>query len=257
MTFDERLIQLQGITKEYQVGAELVRALRGVDLTIGANEMVAIMGSSGSGKSTMLNILGLLDVPTAGQYWLDGQDVAKLSQSALARVRGRRIGFVFQTFELLPRQTAIRNVELPLIYSGTAGRRQLAMEALRRVGLADRMKHRPNQMSGGQRQRVAIARALVQRPAILLADEPTGNLDSRTSEEILDLFENLHREGQTIVIVTHEADIARRCRRIVRLRDGQVESDAPVSQEPLNLPPGALRDGAPRHDSPRSVGDPA
>ena len=186
MTSDERLIRLQGITKEYQMGAEIVRALRGVDLTIGRNEMVAIMGSSGSGKSTMLNILGLLDVPTAGQYWLDGQDVANLSQSALARVRGRRIGFVFQTFELLPRQTAIRNVELPLIYSGTAGRRQLAVEALRRVGLEDRMKHRPNQMSGGQRQRVAIARALVQRPAILLADEPTGNLDSRTSEEILD-----------------------------------------------------------------------
>jgi len=219
------LLRLQGITKEYQMGAEIVRALRGVDLAIHENEMVAIMGSSGSGKSTLLNILGLLDVPTAGQYWLDGQDVARLSQSALARVRGRRIGFVFQTFELLPRQTAVRNVELPLIYSGTAQRRQLAIEALERVGLADRMKHRPNQMSGGQRQRVAIARALVQRPAILLADEPTGNLDSHTSEEILDLFENLYREGQTIVIVTHEPDIAQRCRRIVRLRDGQVESD--------------------------------
>jgi putative ABC transport system ATP-binding protein len=234
MTSGEPLIRLQGITKEYQMGTEVVRALRGVSLAIHANEMLAIMGASGSGKSTLLNILGLLDVPTAGQYWLDGQDVAKLSQSALARVRGRRIGFVFQTFELLPRQTAVRNVELPLIYSGTSHRRQLAMEALQRVGLADRMKHRPNQMSGGQRQRVAIARALVQRPAILLADEPTGNLDSHTSEEILELFENLYREGQTIVIVTHEADIARRCRRIVRLRDGQIESDEEVGTEQSN-----------------------
>ncbi len=222
------LIRLEGITKEYQMGAELVRALRGIALKIHENEMVAIMGSSGSGKSTMLNILGLLDVPTAGQYWLDGQDVAKLSQSALARVRGRRIGFVFQTFELLPRQTALRNVELPLIYSGTPRRRARAMEALRRVGLHDRVKHRPNQMSGGQRQRVAIARALVQRPAILLADEPTGNLDSRTSEEILDLFDTLHEEGQTIVVVTHEPDIAQRCRRIVRLKDGEVEADEKV-----------------------------
>ena len=236
MTVGEPVIRLQGITREYQMGAEIVRALRGVDLTIHLNEMVAIMGSSGSGKSTMLNILGLLDVPSAGQYWLDGEDVASLSQSALARVRGRRIGFVFQTFELLPRQTAVRNVELPLIYSGTPGRRQRAIEALRRVGLHDRMTHRPNQMSGGQRQRVAIARALVHRPAILLADEPTGNLDSRTSEEILDLFESLHREGQTIIIVTHEPDIARRCRRIVRLRDGQVESDGMV---PRNESPAA------------------
>ncbi len=230
MTSGQPLIQLRGITKEYQMGAEIVRALRGVDLAIYGNEMVAIMGSSGSGKSTMLNILGLLDVPSSGQYWLDGQDVAKLSQSALARVRGRRIGFVFQTFELLPRQTAIRNVELPLIYSGATPRRALAIEALRRVGLEDRMKHRPNQMSGGQRQRVAIARALVQRPAILLADEPTGNLDSRTSEEILDLFDVLHGEGQTIVVVTHEPDIAQRCRRIVRLKDGQVEADELVAQ---------------------------
>jgi len=247
MTAGEPLLRLQGITKEYQMGTEIVRALRGVNLAIYGNEMVAIMGASGSGKSTLLNILGLLDVPTAGHYWLDGQDVAQLSQSALARVRGRRIGFVFQTFELLPRQTAVRNVELPLIYSGTKQRRQMAVEALRRVGLEDRMKHRPNQMSGGQRQRVAIARALVQRPAILLADEPTGNLDSRTSEEILDLFENLYREGQTIVIVTHEPDIAQRCRRIVRLRDGQVESDDVIRHEERSKPkqprvPDALAD---------------
>jgi len=231
MTAGEPLIRLAGITKEYQMGAEVVRALRGVDLKIYANEMVAIMGSSGSGKSTILNILGMLDVPTAGSYWLDGEDVSRLSQSALARVRGRRIGFVFQTFELLPRQTALRNVELPLIYAGASRRRARAIEALERVGLQDRMKHRPNQLSGGQRQRVAVARALVQRPAILLADEPTGNLDSRTGEEILDLFDVLHREGQTIVVVTHEHDIAQRCRRIVRLKDGEIESEEVVASE--------------------------
>ena len=192
------------------MGSEVVRALRGVDLAIGVNELVAIMGPSGSGKSTLMNILGCLDVPTAGRYWLDGEDVAGMSQSALAGVRGRRIGFVFQTFELLPRQTALRNVELPLTYSGGPDRRGRAAEALRRVGLADRMAHRPNQMSGGQRQRVAIARALVQRPSLLLADEPTGNLDTQTGDEILNLFADLHREGQTIVIVTHEAAVAAR-----------------------------------------------
>ena len=209
------------------MGTETVHALRGVDLTIGSNELVAIMGPSGSGKSTLMNILGCLDVPSDGMYWLAGRDVARLSQSELARVRGRLIGFVFQTFELLPRQTALRNVELPLIYSGvsSAERRRRAAESLDRVGLADRMGHRPNQMSGGQRQRVAIARALVQRPALLLADEPTGNLDTQTGNEILELFADLHREGQTIVIVTHEPDIAARCRRIVRIRDGRVESD--------------------------------
>jgi len=226
------LIHLQGISKEYRMGTEVVHALCAVDLEVRANEMVAIMGSSGSGKSTLLNILGLLDVPTSGSYMLDGRDVAKLSQSALARTRGRRIGFVFQTFELLPRQSAIRNVELPLIYSGSRRRRARAVEALQRVGLADRLRHRPNQLSGGQRQRVAIARALVQQPAILLADEPTGNLDSQTSDEIMELFEVLYREGQTIVIVTHEPDIAQRCRRIVRLRDGRVESDEMMANVP-------------------------
>jgi putative ABC transport system ATP-binding protein len=221
------IIRLEGITKLYPMGTETVHALRGLDLTIRANELVAVMGPSGSGKSTLMNIVGCLDVPTAGRYWLDGRDVALLSQSELARVRGRLIGFVFQTFELLPRQTAIRNVELPLIYSGVSSseRRRRAAESLSRVGLADRMGHRPNQMSGGQRQRVAIARALVQQPALLLADEPTGNLDSQTGNEILDLFSDLHREGQTIIIVTHEPDIATRCRRIVRIRDGRVESD--------------------------------
>jgi putative ABC transport system ATP-binding protein len=225
VTPSDPVIRLEGISKEYRMAAETVYALRGVDLAIYPNELVAIMGPSGSGKSTLMNILGCLDVPTAGRYWLDGHDVARLAQSELARVRGRQIGFVFQTFELLPRQTALRNVELPLTYSGGPDRRGRAVEALQRVGLGDRMDHRPNQMSGGQRQRVAIARALVQRPSLLLADEPTGNLDTQTGDEILALFADLHREGQTIVVVTHEPDVAGKCERVVKIRDGRVESD--------------------------------
>ena len=228
MTHSGPLIRLEQITKEYPMGAETVRALRGVDLTVQANEFLAVTGSSGSGKSTLMNVLGLLDVPTSGRYWLDGRDIARLSQSEQAKVRGRQIGFVFQTFELLPRQTALKNVELPLIYSGFRGRKAKAREALARVGLADRVDHRPNQMSGGQCQRVAIARALVQNPSLLLADEPTGNLDTQTSKEIFDLFVDLHRQGQTILIVTHEAEVAQRCGRIVHIRDGLIESD--VSQ---------------------------
>jgi putative ABC transport system ATP-binding protein len=227
------LIRLREITKHYTVGEEQIRALNGVDLDIGRNEYVAIMGSSGSGKSTMMNILGCLDRPTSGMYELDGQLVSDMSGTSLSRVRNERIGFVFQSFELLPRSTAARNVELPLIYSrgGWWSRRQRAREALETVGLADRMTHRPNQLSGGQRQRVAIARALVNRPAILLADEPTGNLDSKTSEEILGLFQKLHTDGQTIIMVTHEVDVARHAKRIVRMKDGKVLSDLPTEKD--------------------------
>ena len=227
------LIRLQNIKKHYTVGVEQIRALDGVELEIEQNEYVAIMGTSGSGKSTLMNLLGCLDRPTSGVYELDGREVSSMSAGQLSHVRNERIGFVFQSFELLPRLTALKNVELPLIYSrdGWRGRQKRAREALEMVGLGDRMKHRPNQLSGGQKQRVAIARAMVNRPAILLADEPTGNLDSRTSEEILNLFEDLYRKGQTIVMVTHEPDVARHAKRIVRMKDGKVLSDLPTDQD--------------------------
>ncbi len=221
------VLRVVGLERRYDMGGEVVHALRGVTVTIRRNEYVAIMGPSGSGKSTMMNILGCLDTPDAGEYWLNDQEVSRLDDDALARVRNREIGFVFQTFNLLPRASALHNVELPLIYAGlsSADRRSRAEAALSRVGLADRMHHRPNELSGGQRQRVAIARALVNRPSILLADEPTGNLDSTTSEEIMAVFEELHAEGQTVVMVTHEPDIAAHAERVITLRDGIVESD--------------------------------
>jgi len=223
----DALIVTMNLQRDYDMGGEVVHALRGVDLTIRKNEFVAIMGPSGSGKSTLMNLIGCLDSPTNGEYWLNGHRVSDLGDDELARIRNKEIGFVFQTFNLLPRATALHNVELPLVYAGLGARerRGLASEALTRVGLADRMTHRPNELSGGQRQRVAIARALVNQPSILLADEPTGNLDSATSEEILALFEGLFHEGQTIVLVTHEADIAAHARRQVHLKDGRVERD--------------------------------
>jgi putative ABC transport system ATP-binding protein len=228
-TNGQKVIEFKDVEKIYRVGTELVHALRGVSLSIEENEYVAIMGPSGSGKSTLMNIVGCLDVTTSGTYYLCGQDVSKLSQSRLAKVRGRQIGFVFQTFELLPRMTALKNVELPMMYAQGRRKKQRAMAALERVGLTDRAAHRPNQLSGGQKQRVAIARALAQEPDIILADEPTGNLDSQTGAEILSIFDSLHREGQTIIIVTHEEDIGSRCRRIIRLLDGRIASDTPTT----------------------------
>ncbi|HEY7505447.1 MAG TPA: ABC transporter ATP-binding protein [Gemmatimonadales bacterium] len=223
----DAVIVTRNLQREYDMGGEVVRALRGVDLTIRKNELVAIMGPSGSGKSTLMNLIGCLDSPTGGEYWLNGHRVSELGDDALARIRNKEIGFVFQTFNLLPRATALHNVELPLVYAGMGARerRRLAADALGRVGLSDRTQHRPNELSGGQRQRAAIARALVNQPSILLADEPTGNLDSTTSLEIMALFEGLHREGQTIVIVTHERDIAEHALRQVHLLDGRVERD--------------------------------
>lgn len=221
------IIRTEGLTKHYVLGAETVRAVRGVDLLIEKGEFVAIMGPSGSGKSTFMNMIGCLDTPTAGRYWLNGQLVSDLSDDQLARVRNREIGFVFQTFNLLPRATALHNVELPLIYAGVGSkeRRRRAAEKLELVGLGDRMGHKPPEMSGGQRQRVAVARALVNEPALLLADEPTGNLDSVTSEDVMRQFSELNEHGQTIVLVTHEHDIAEYAKRQVHLKDGLIARD--------------------------------
>ena len=221
------IILTHKLTREYDMGSELVRALRGVSVQIRKNEYVAVMGPSGSGKSTLMNLVGCLDTPTSGEYWLNGQKVSDLEDDELARIRNKEIGFVFQTFNLLPRADALHNVELPLIYAGLSARsrRAQAEHALERVGLADRMDHKPNELSGGQRQRVAIARALVNEPSILLADEPTGNLDSTTSSEIMGVFAELHRQGQTVVMVTHEQDIAAHAARVITLRDGLVATD--------------------------------
>lgn len=221
------IIETHNISKRYIMGSEVIEALKSVTISVNKGEYVAFMGPSGSGKSTLMNIVGCLDTPTAGRYILNGQDVSDMSENALAEVRNKEIGFVFQTFNLLPRQTALENVALPLIYAGysKADRTEKAMQALRNVGLENRAHHRPNELSGGQRQRVAVARALVNDPSILLADEPTGNLDTKTSYEIMDLFDQIHSKGNTIIMVTHEEDIAQYAHRIVRLRDGLVESD--------------------------------
>jgi len=224
------VIRTEGLIKTYEMGAEQVHALQGIDLEIRKGEYVAIMGPSGSGKSTLMNLIGCLDSPTSGRYWLAGRLVSDLDDDELAYIRNKEIGFVFQTFNLLPRATALHNVELPLIYNGTPAeeRVQKAKLALQRVDLSDRMHHKPNELSGGQRQRVAIARALVNDPSIVLADEPTGNLDSKTGEEIMGLFENLYRQGNTIILVTHEMDIAQHAHRVIFIRDGKIASDEKV-----------------------------
>ena len=240
------LIRLHKISRRYQMGAETIHALREVSLEIERGEYVAIMGPSGSGKSTMMNLIGCLDTPTAGEYELNGVQVSQMDDNQLAEIRNREIGFIFQTFNLLPRSDALRNVELPLIYSGMPAeeRRQVALDALRNVGLADRVHHRPNELSGGQRQRVAVARALVNRPSIILADEPTGNLDTKTGTEILALFADLSRQGNTLIVVTHEEDVAKHARRILRIRDGLIASDERVSQGQETAPAEPLVVGA-------------
>jgi putative ABC transport system ATP-binding protein len=224
------VIAIEGVTKEYKMGDEIIHALRGVSLNIHSNEYVAIMGPSGSGKSTLMNMLGCLDTPTSGRYEFNGQNVATMIDDELAEIRNREIGFVFQTFNLLARSDSLRNVELPLIYAGVAPheRHKRAKEALESVGLGDRIHHKPNELSGGQRQRVAVARALVNRPSIILADEPTGNLDSKTGVEIMALFDELYERGNTIIVVTHEESIARHARRIIRIHDGLIASDGPA-----------------------------
>ncbi len=223
----DKVIEIQNIVKNYQIGSVIVRALRSVTIDIHRNEYVAIMGPSGSGKSTLMNLLGCLDTPTSGKYILNGTDVSQMDDDFLAEIRNKEIGFVFQTFNLLPRYTALENVTLPLIYAGIqkAERERLAIETLTHVGLADRMTHKPNELSGGQRQRVAIARALINKPSIILADEPTGNLDSKTSLDIMNLLDEIHRNGNTVILVTHEEDIARHAARIIRLFDGEVAQD--------------------------------
>jgi len=229
------IIRTQQLTKIYRVGVERIHALRGIDLRIERNEFVAVMGSSGSGKSTLMNIIGCLDRPTGGRFFLNGRDIRHMGATELARARNTQIGFVFQSFELLPRASALKNVELPQVYAkgGWLTRRKKAKGALERVGLGDRTTHRPSQLSGGQKQRVAIARAILNNPTILLADEPTGNLDSATTHEIMELFRQLHEEGQTIIVVTHENDVAGVCQRIIRLDDGRVTSDLPRDQDPI------------------------
>lgn len=229
------IINLNNITKMYQMGAEEVHALRGLSLEIKKNEYVAIMGPSGSGKSTLMNVIGCLDTPTSGLYELNGVNVSEMNDNQLAKIRNKEIGFVFQTFNLLARSDVLHNVELPLIYGGISSseRKKLARESIDRVGLGDRIHHKPNELSGGQRQRVAVARALVTHPSILLADEPTGNLDSKTGDEIMGLFDVLHREGNTIILVTHEADIAAHAHRVVHIRDGKVELDEAVKNRKI------------------------